>query len=96
MNLYLTRRIEPNSRTTLIDEQSNPSQLVHQEDVMSRHRGAKQRLRYELFRAISLFKYILSYRYLTLKISISQYCLDYVININTIVYIAGRSCGGYC
>ena len=27
---------EPNSRTTLIDEQSNPSQLVHQEDVMSR------------------------------------------------------------
>ena len=29
---------EPNSRTTLIDEQSNPSQLVHQEDVMSRHR----------------------------------------------------------
>jgi len=49
-----SRRIEPNSRTTLIDEQSNPSQLVHQEDVMSRHRGAKQRLRYELFRAISL------------------------------------------
>jgi len=34
-----TRRIEPNSRTTLIDEQSNPSQLVHQEDVMSRHRN---------------------------------------------------------
>ena len=37
--VYYTRRIEPNSRTTLIDEQSNPSQLVHQEDVMSRHRN---------------------------------------------------------
>jgi hypothetical protein len=36
--MVYTRRIEPNSRTTLIDEQSNPSQLVHQEDVMSRHR----------------------------------------------------------
>jgi hypothetical protein len=35
---HYLRRIEPNSRTTLIDEQSNPSQLVHQEDVMSRHR----------------------------------------------------------
>lgn len=46
--------IKPNSRTTLIDEQSNPSQRVHQEDVMSRHRGGKQRLRYELFRAITL------------------------------------------
>ena len=52
--LVYSRRIEPNSRTTLIDEQSNPSQLVHQEDVMSRHRGGKQRLRYELFRAITL------------------------------------------
>lgn len=49
-----SRRIEPNSRTTLIDEQSNPSQIVHQEDVVSRHRGAKQRLRYELSPAISL------------------------------------------
>jgi hypothetical protein len=49
-----SRRIEPNSRTTLIDEQSNPSQLLHQEDVMSRHRGGKQRLRYELSRAITL------------------------------------------
>lgn len=49
-----SRRIKPNSRTTLINEQLNPSQLIHREDVMSRHRGAKQRLRYELFRAISL------------------------------------------
>ena len=36
------QRSEPNSRTTLMGEQPNPSKLVHLEDVMSRHRGAKQ------------------------------------------------------
>ena len=37
--ILLIVSIKPNSRTTLIDEQSNPSQRVHQEDVMSRHRN---------------------------------------------------------
>ncbi len=38
----VSRRFEPNSRTTLIGEQPNPWQIVHHQDVMSRHRGAKQ------------------------------------------------------
>ena len=42
------QRTEPNSRTVLIDEQSNPIYLVQQKDTMSRHRGAKLRGRYEL------------------------------------------------
>ena len=49
-----SRRIEPNSRTTLIGEQPNPSYLLQQEDVMSRHRGAKHRRQYELSSGISL------------------------------------------
>jgi hypothetical protein len=32
-------RTEPSSRTVLMDEQSNPSYLLQQEDTMSRHRG---------------------------------------------------------
>jgi hypothetical protein len=38
----VSRRSEPNSRTTLIGEQPNPWELLHPRDVMSRHRGAKQ------------------------------------------------------
>ena len=38
----VSRRSEPSSRTTLIGEQPNPSYLLQQEDVMSRHRGAKR------------------------------------------------------
>ena len=36
------RRSKPNSRTTLIGEQPNPWNLLQLQDVMSRHRGAKQ------------------------------------------------------
>jgi hypothetical protein len=36
------RRIKPNSRTALIGEQPNPSNLLQLEDAMSRHRGAKR------------------------------------------------------
>ena len=36
------RRSEPSSRTTLIGEQPNPWDLLQPQDVMSRHRGAKQ------------------------------------------------------
>jgi len=49
-----SRRIEPNSRSTLIGEHPNPSYLLQQGDVLSRHRGGKQRGRYELSRAITL------------------------------------------
>ncbi len=37
----VSRRFEPSSRTTLICEQHNPWELLHPQDVMSRHRGAK-------------------------------------------------------
>ncbi len=56
----VSRRSEPSSRTTLIGEQPNPWDLLQPQDVMSRHRGAKQRRRYERLGAISL----LSLRYL--------------------------------
>ncbi len=38
----VSRRFEPNSRTTLIGEQPNPWDLLQPQDVMSRHRGAKR------------------------------------------------------
>ena len=55
-------RSEPSSRTTLIGEQTNPWDLLQPQDVMSRHRGAKPRRRYELLGAISLLSpaYLLS------------------------------------
>ena len=58
----VSRRFEPNSRTTLIGEQPNPWDLPQPQDVMSRHRGAKPQRRYELLVAISLLspEYLLS------------------------------------
>ena len=58
----VSRRSKPNSRTTLIGEQSNPWDLLQPQDVMSRHRGAKQFRRYELLETISLLspEYLLS------------------------------------
>ena len=58
----VSRRSEPSSRTTLIGEQPNPWDLLQPQDVMSRHRGAKQRRLYELLGAISLLSpaYLLS------------------------------------
>ena len=38
----VSRRSKPSSRTTLIGEQPNPWDLLQPQDVMSRHRGAKQ------------------------------------------------------
>ena len=57
-----SRRSEPSSRTTLIGEQPNPWDLLQPQDVMSRHRGAKHRRRYELLGGISLLspEYLLS------------------------------------
>src|SRR3974390_479760 len=58
----VSRRSEPSSRTALIGEQPNPWDLLQPQDVMSRHRGAKRRRRYELLGVISLLSpaYLLS------------------------------------
>ena len=58
----VSRRSEPSSRTALIDEQSNPWDLLQPQDAMSRHRGAKPRRRCELLGGISLLspEYLLS------------------------------------
>jgi hypothetical protein len=60
----VSRRSEPSSRTTLIGEQPNPWDLLQPQDVMSRHRGAKPRRRYERLGAISLLslEYLLSFK----------------------------------
>ena len=50
----VSRRFEPSSRTTLICEQHNPWELLHPQDVMSRHRGAKPSRRCGLLERISL------------------------------------------
>ena len=58
----VSRRSKPSSRTTLIGEQPNPWDRLQPQDVMSRHRGAKHRRRYELLGGISLLspEYLLS------------------------------------
>ena len=58
----VSRRSEPSSRTTFIGEQPNPWELLHPQDVMSRHRGAKPRRRYGRSGGISLLspEYLLS------------------------------------
>ena len=63
-NRTVSRRSEPSSRTTLIGEQPNPWDLLQPQDVMSRHRGAKQRRRYERLGVISLLslRYLLSFK----------------------------------
>ena len=48
------RRSEPSSRTALIGEQPNPWELLHPQDAMSRHRGAKLLRRCGLLGGISL------------------------------------------
>lgn len=50
----VSRRSEPSSRTTLNGEQPYPWDRLQPQDVMSRHRGAKHRRRYELLGGISL------------------------------------------
>src|ERR1019366_9617532 len=37
----VSRRSEPSSRTDLMGEQPNPWELLHPQDAMNRHRGAK-------------------------------------------------------
>ena len=50
----VSRRSEPSSRTTFIGEQPNPWELLHPRDMVSRHRGAELRRRYELLGGTSL------------------------------------------
>ncbi len=50
----VSRRSEPSSRATLMGEQPNPWELLHPQDVTSRHRGAKPPRRFELLGEISL------------------------------------------
>src|SRR3954453_3351794 len=59
----VSRRSEPSSRATLMSEQLNPWDLLHPQDVTSRHRGAKPPRRYELLGEISLLSpaYLLSF-----------------------------------
>src|SRR5512138_1622958 len=58
----VSRRFKPSSRTTLNGEQPYPWDRLQPQDVMSRHRGAKHRRRYELLGGISLLSpaYLLS------------------------------------
>ena len=58
----VSRRSEPSSRATLIGEQPNPWDLLQPQDMISQHRGAKHRRRYELLGGISLLSpaYLLS------------------------------------
>src|ERR1700761_1994744 len=58
----VSRRSNPSSRATLIGEQPNPWELLHPQDVTSRHRGAKPLRRYGRSGAISLLspEYLLS------------------------------------
>ncbi len=58
----VSRRSEPSSRTTLNGEQPYPWDRLQPQDVMSRHRGAKHRRRYEPLGGISLLspEYLLS------------------------------------
>ena len=58
----VSRRSKPSSRTALNGEQPYPWDLLQPQDVMSRHRGAKHRRRYELLGGISLLSpaYLLS------------------------------------
>src|SRR5262249_12616317 len=55
-------RSNPSSRTAFIGEQPNPWELLHPQDAMSRHRGAKPPRRCERSEEISLLspEYLLS------------------------------------
>src|SRR5262245_13126179 len=50
----VSRRSKPSSRTAFIGEQPNPWELLHPQDAMSRHRGAKPPRRCERSGEISL------------------------------------------
>jgi hypothetical protein len=58
----VSRRSKPSSRTAFIGEQPNPWELLHPQDAMSRHRGAKPPRRYGRSEEISLLspEYLLS------------------------------------
>lgn len=53
------RRFEPNSRSLLIVEQTNPCHLLQQQDRLSRHRGPKHYCQYQLSNNIRLFSVVI-------------------------------------
>ncbi len=61
-NQPVSQRSELSSRTTLFGEQPNHCDLLQPQDVMSQHRGAKQRRRFGHLNVISLLSpaYLLS------------------------------------
>jgi len=63
-NQTISQCSEPTSRTALEGEQPYPSQLLHREDAMRRHRGRKPWLQCELSIRITLLslEYLLSYK----------------------------------
>jgi len=50
----VSRRSELKSRNVLMDEQSNPWELLHPQDTLIQHRGGKLRRRYGLLGDITL------------------------------------------
>ena len=68
------RRSEPSSRTALTGEQPDPWELLHPQDAMSRHRGAKPPRRYGRLGAISLFMYSPPARW-RIRMTISNFLL---------------------
>ena len=58
----VSRRSKPSSRTALMVEQTNPWQLMFNQDAMSRHRGANRSPQWRLSEIISLLSlaYLLS------------------------------------
>jgi hypothetical protein len=50
----VSRRSKPSSRTILTVEQTDPWKIIHNQDMMSRHRGANRLRRWELLGVISL------------------------------------------
>ena len=52
--ILTTKRSEPSSRNFLIGEQPNPWELLHPQDILSRHRGAELHRRYGRLGATSL------------------------------------------
>jgi len=58
----VSRRYKPSSSTILTVEQTDPWKIIHNQDMVSRHRGANQFHRWELLRIISLLSpaYLLS------------------------------------
>lgn len=87
------QRSKPSSRNTLIGEQPNPWNHLQLQDVMSRHRGAKQSHQYELSTTISLLSpaYLLfvnaTFSIQKWRVNIPNIIIKIVISIIKYLYI---------